>query len=417
MPSSQKGKETQRPEIKRARSEESNIMGNFNLFTHPETFRRMNPKFLSQWLVPHGEYLGTRGLTVPAAGADGSIDYERLVAIFMEPDRAMPRPLTHSASLIHEMANEDAMTALLDGAKERGVLLAVGDDPDPADVALQMWLHDADLLEELHQLHQLDRPRSFILFGCGLDGVPAFREPSDVQLAELEQELGEWFFQQKRGRSVRVWVYHRENEVWFLVRHGLANKRQEILSDKGPDTLMFRPGEYDVLAYNRESGELRVHGCNKKEVDKLRRAFGRHIFGGEEFFPGGEKFTFAPLVLAKTACLACGDVAGIESITLTEVQSFAGGKHWLRVTYQSDDVFAAIARGEFVMPPLEQMVRVSFVIRFSDSAKKRTVKLIGSNKISVVRDGDTVLVERWLTATKFIRTKTHDEESEVLALA
>lgn len=392
-------------------------MANLSLFTHPATFRRIKPQFLNEWLSPYREYLGQRGLTLPVPEAEGPIDYERLAAVFMEPDAAMPRQLMHSASLIHEMANEDAMNALIEGARPRNILLQVGNDPDPADVAVQMWLRDPELLEELHQLHQLDRPRAFVHFVTERDPAPALREPADNQIAELEADLAEWYFKHKRGRSVRVWVYRRPNEFWFLVRHGLASRRQEILSESGSDTLIFRPGEYDVLAYNSERGELRIHGCNGKEVDKLRRAFGQHLFGDEEFFPGGAKFTLAPLLEAGRACLACRDIPGIEHITLTEIQMFTGGRDWLRITFQAPDIFTALERGEFTMPGADRLVRASFVVRFSDSTKQRTVKIAGSNKLSVVRDGDTALVEQWLAARGFVLTNTRDEETGVVACA
>ena len=164
-------------------------MANLNLFTHPGTFRRINLKFIHEWLAPHRDYLGQRGFTLASAVTEGPVDYERLAAVFMEPDAAMPRQLMHSVALIHEMANEDAMTALLEGARQRNIPLEVGDDPDPADVAVQMWLKDPDLLEELHQLHQLDRPRGFVHFVTDRDPIPAFREPTDVQTAELEAAL------------------------------------------------------------------------------------------------------------------------------------------------------------------------------------------------------------------------------------
>ena len=182
------------------------------------------------------------------------------------------------------------------------------------------------------------------------------------------------------------------------------------MSPDGSDTLIFRPGEYDVLVYNCERGELRIHGCNVKEVENLRRKFGLYLFGDEEFFPGGAKFTLAPLVEARRSCLACGDIPGIQHITLTEIQTFAGGKDWLRVTFQAPDIFTAVERGDFVLPAVDRLVRASFVVRFNDSAKQRTVKIAGSNKLSVVRDGDTVLVERWLSARGFVPAKVEQEE-------
>ena len=296
-------------------------MNNLNLFTHPGTFRRIQLQYLHAWLWPWREYLAGRGFAPPDAAADWAVDYERLAAIFMEPDAAMPRRLMHSASLIHEMSNDDAMQALLDGARLERVDLNVGDDPDPTDVAVQVWLVDPDLLEELHNQHQLDRPRSFVHFTTDRQPVPEFREPSDVAITALEAELAEWNFKAKRGRNARVWMYRRPGEFWFLVKHGLSSRRQEVTCANGWETVIQRPGEYDVLADNCERGELRIHGCNPKEVEMLRRAFGGHLFDDPEFFPGGAKFTLAPLVTLSRACLACGDVPELANITLTSVHS------------------------------------------------------------------------------------------------
>ena len=85
-------------------------------------------------------------------------------------------------------------------------------------------------------------------------------------------------------------------EFWLLLRHGLASRRQEVLSAGGSDTLIFRPGEYDVLVYNSERGELRIHGCNVKEVEMLRCAFGQHFFVAQppvQFLLGGGQVNVA----------------------------------------------------------------------------------------------------------------------------
>lgn len=384
-------------------------MNNLNLFTHPGTFRRIQLQYLHAWLWPWREYLAGRGFAPPDAAADWAVDYERLAAIFMEPDAAMPRRLMHSASLIHEMSNDDAMQALLDGARLERVDLNVGDDPDPTDVAVQVWLDDPDLLEELHNQHQLDRPRSFMHFTTDRQPVPEFREPSDVAITALEAELAEWNFKAKRGRNARVWMYRRPGEFWFLVKHGLSSRRQEVTCANGWETVIQRPGEYDVLAYNCERGELRIHGCNPKEVEMLRRAFGGHLFDDPEFFPGGAKFTLAPLVTLGRACLACGDVPELANITLTSVQLLSGGNDWLRETYEAPDLFSKIESGAVRLPAADLLVRATFQVRFKDSKKQRKVTIAGSNRLKVVRDGDTVLVERWLAARGFVLEPVRDE--------
>lgn len=392
-------------------------MSNLNLFSHPGTFRRMKIEFLRQWLEPARPYLAGRGLVLPTVGADGPIDYERLAGIFMEPDADMPRDLMHSASMIHEMSTEPAMLDLLDGTRHLGVSLKVGDDPDPVDVALQVWLINPRILEDMHQMHQLDRPRGFVHFVTDRSPVPAFVEPTDAQKQDLETELAEWFFTAKRGRHARMWMYKRPGEYWFLVRHGLTSRRQEIVSATGSDMLLFRPGEYDVLVYNRATGELRIHGCNPREVEMLRSKFGKHLFNDENFFPGGARFTLAPLVEDGRACLACRDIPGIEEIALTEVQTLTGGRDWLRQTHHAEDLFTVVEAERVLLPEPDCLVRASFLVRFSDSKKRRTIKVMGSNKLSVVRDGDTALMEKWLEARGFVIKRTVDEQEpdEVLA--
>jgi hypothetical protein len=391
-------------------------MPNLNSFTHAGTFRRIRPEFLVSWLSPWREYLATRDLTVPGSGAT-PIDFERLAGVFMDPDTSMPRDLMHSASLIHEMSTEPAMLDLLDATRRLRITLNVGDDPDPVDVAVQVWLHDPKILEEVHQMHQLDKPRGFVHFVTDRSPLPAFVEPTEEQRRDLEAELAEWFFNAKRGRHARVWMYPRPGEYWFLVRHGLASRRQEVVSTTGSETLLFRPGEYDVLVYNRRTGELRVHGCNPREVEMLRWTFGKHIFHDPDFFPGGARFTLAPLVNDGRRSLACRDIGGIEDITLIEVQSLTGGRDWLRQTHHAEDLFHAIEHERVVLPAAECLVRASFLVRFSDSKKRRTIKILGSNKLSVVRDGDTVLMERWLDARGFVmkRLVEEPEPDEVLA--
>jgi hypothetical protein len=258
-------------------------------------------------------------------------------------------------------------------------------------------------------VHQLDRPRSFVHFTTDRHPVPAFSEPSDVTMTALETALAEWNFKAKRGRTARVWMYRRPGEYWFLVKHGLSSRRQEVTCANGWETVIQRPGEYDVLAYNCERGELRIHGCNPKEVEMLRRTFSAHLFGDPEFFPGGAKFTLAPLATLGRGCLACGDVPELANITLTSVQFFGGGKDWLRETYEAPDLFSKIESGAVRLPAPELLVRATFLVRFKDSKKQRTVTIAGSNRLKVVRDSDTVLVERWLAARGFVLEPVRDE--------
>lgn len=143
----------------------------------------------------------------------------------------------------------------------------------------------------------------------------------------------------------------------------------------------------------------------------LRTVFGKHLFGDKDFFPGGARFTLTPLVELGRACLACRDIPGIEHITLTEVQTLFGGKTYLRQTHNAEDLYTIIEQERLALPEADCLVRASFLVRFSDSKKRRTIKIMGSNKLSVVRDGDTGLIEKWLDVRGFIIKRT-DEDAE-----
>lgn len=388
------------------------------LFSRPETFRKIDPQHLRSWLAPYGSYLAGRGFMLPEPEAQGPINFPALAEVFIRPDTSMPKELCHSAALIQEMANDDAMMVLLDGAQARQIELGLGPDPDAADVAARMWIVCPEALEELHHQHRMETPRSFVHFATDRNPVPAFREPADSRIAELEAALGEWYWQKKKGRDVRVWVYPRGDEFWFLLRHGTPTRHLEVQGRDDAETLICRPYEYDVLVYHAERGEIRIHGCSKTEEEHLKEAFGEHLFGGADYFPGGAKFTLAPIVDLKRGCLACADIPGIERIVLVELQMFEGGNDWLRTTWNAPDLFTKVERERLTLPPAGMLVRANFKIRFSDSRKDRIVKLIGSNKLSVVRDGDAVLVERWLTARGFtIQTVTTENADEHQPLA
>jgi hypothetical protein len=141
-------------------------MANLNprRFTHPETLSRINRDALLKWLAPAKDYLKTKGVQLPTAGSSEELDYEKLAAVFLDPEPEMPESLSESLFIIHEMADEHGMDTILEAMEENGIALNVGNDPEPADVAIQAWLENRKLLEQIHCEYQVNRPRSFVSF-------------------------------------------------------------------------------------------------------------------------------------------------------------------------------------------------------------------------------------------------------------
>jgi len=172
-----------------------------------------------------------------------------------------------------------------------------------------------------------------------------------------------------------------------------------------PATVFYRPQRHDVLVYDPVRGELRVNCCSKRERDVFLRAFGIHLFGRPDFFPGTAKYTLAPLVRRGRDCLACADVRGIERVHLKEVEFFHTDAPWQRVTRKADDIFELVERAEVQWPArVEQITRATFEVKFWRARRPRRLTIVPCNKALYGRDDDSALLEEWLAARQFIVT-------------
>jgi hypothetical protein len=389
-------------------------MPNLNLrrFSDPGTLTRIKRESLLQWLQPAQSYLAGHGVRIPSVDKDGPLDLDALAGIFIDPESDMPAYLVDSLFFINEMADQQGMDAILEAVEARGLDLEIGDMPTPVDVAVQVWLKDKDLLESIHNTHLFSRLRGFRYFETDARPVPHFAAPSSAQLNGLQARLDNWFAKKKRGRGCRVFAYPKDGECWFLVRHGLPCKREGTMDTPEGSSIFYRPQKYDVLVYNAAAGEIRVNCCGRRELEEFRKAFGAHLFGNEAFFPGTAKYKLDPLVCDGPACLACGDIPGIEHITLKEVEFYQSGQPWQRIIRKSEDIFELVANGLIKWPAVDRIKRAGFEIKFADSTKTRRVTLIPSNKALYARDDDSALVEQWLKARGFLDENILEEESE-----
>ena len=390
-------------------------MANLNprRFTHPETLSRINRDALLKWLAPARGYLETKGVPLPALGSADALDYDKLAAVFLDPEPEMPESLSESLFIIHEMADEHGMDTILEAMEENGVTLNVGNDPEPADVAIQAWLENHKLLEQIHCEYQVNRPRSFVSFLADRVPDPNHAVPVPGKIEGLETQLQQYYLKNKRGSSCRVLVYPKGNECLFLIRHGQACKREVVIKDGQSVSLFYRPQKHDVVMYDSVIGELRVHCCGKKELDEFRQAFGIHLFGEPEAFPGTAKYTLEPLIRDGRGSLVCLDIEGIESVRLTELQFYHGGTPWQKVSRKSDDLFELIERGLVPWPKEARLTRAGFEVKFKDSSRSRKVTILPSNKALYGRDDDRMLVEAWLKARGFIAELMNDENKAV----
>ena len=386
-------------------------MATYNLrrFAQPAVLKAMAPKRLHEFLGPYQSYFDGRGLSLPSPNASNGLDYEHLVEVLMSPDADTPKDLVDALFLVNEMSTDENMDLLLQEAETNSLSLDGKLDPTAADVAVQIFLQDRQLLERKHAEQYLTRPRVFEYFQTQARPIPTFKEPSWVTLLALEIDLDDWFEKKKRGRGSRVFVYPKGDSIWFLVRHGDPFRREGSLDGDQMSSVFYRPEKHDVLVYESAAGELRMNACNKGEKEIYRKEFGRHVFGNEDFFPGTGKYTLEPLRRDGAVSIVCTDVDGMDLVRLKEVQFLWGGPEREIEIRRANDLFAALAGGGRSMQATAPILRASFQVKFTDAKSPRIVTIRPSNIAQYTRDGDADVVEDWLQKRGFIK----QDEDEV----
>ena len=368
-------------------------------FADADALKRMQQPYLVELLRPFHAYFAKRGLTLPA-GDDAEVNHESLAGILLTPDDEMPPELVDTLYYVDEMATQEGMDALLSAAAAAGLALD-GHLESPADVAVQVWLRNRGLLERKHAEQIILHRRSFEYFQARECPGRELR-PSPDALQAMEATLDSWFDTKKRGRGCRVFAYPREDGVSFLIRHGDPYKREGSLKGRESSSVYYRPEKHDVVVYRQPLGELRVNADPKGVKDQYRAAFGRHLFGDENYFPGTAKYTLEPLRQEAKGALACTDVEGMEWIKLTEIRySWGGAYHEIEIR-KADDLFAAMEKRGAHIPSGARLSGATFLVKFADAKVARSVSIWPSNLVKYTRDDDGTLIEQWLSRRGFI---------------
>jgi hypothetical protein len=301
------------------------------------------------------------------------------------------------------MATPEGLDVILEGVERNRVHLGLGDEPTPVDAAVSLWLLNPALLENLHNCHEMLRPRAYRYFSAQADPPPPFPDPTPGQLEELEARLNRFYHAWKRGRGARVFVYWQEEECWFLIRHGMPCRRESALEQDRPTTICFRPQRHDVLVYHTARGEMRINCCADRERRALLRAFGACLFGRSDFFPATAKYSLAPLVRKGRDCLSCADVPGLEHVRLTEVEFYFRDRPWQQVTRRAEDIFELVERRTLRWPTrVDEITRATFEVKFRGCRRARRLTIVPCNKALYTRDEDCALLEHWMERRHFI---------------
>ena len=379
-------------------------------FAHPRVLQSVSPQVLLEFLRPHADYIASKGFYLPESdGMIGDFDYLTLTSILMKPDEHMPDALMDALFYTHEMGTERAMNKLLAVADRLDLLIPP--ESTPMDVAMRIWSRDSLALEKAHSEQHIYRSRTFEHYQS--DTPTPFPELGDDRVTEMEAALDVWFEDHKRGANTRVFIYPGQDEVWFLIRHGDAYRRESAVEGYKSKGIVYRPEAFDVACYAPSIGELRIHAKNKGEQDLYRRELGRLIAGNSSFFPGLDKYDLSPIIYDGEKCLNVRDVEGIDWIMLTELRIERHKVHYkMKTTYAAPNVFLALRDDNVQLLPNETITRAKFKVKYTGEDKPRTITITPPNKLQLTRDTDAMMIEQWLRKRGFTTSEEADSGEE-----
>jgi hypothetical protein len=385
-------------------------MATFNLrrFSKPGMLRRIDPEHLIAFLEPYADYFSNRGVELPSTGNGDELDYKALSQALLNPNASTPDDLAEALYYVNEMSTQEGFDSLQEAIADTDLDVVIGENAAHADLAIQVWMQDRDLVERLHAEQFLFRPRSFEYFRTNNGSVPEFKIPPAETIRALEAELDEWFAKKRRGKHSKVYVFPKEDYTWFLVRHGKPYARESVIEAGESSAQYFRPEKFDVIVYNPVHGEIRMNAETKGEKELYRTKFGKYFFGDSEFFNGKSKFTLEPLREVGEDSILCDDIDGMEWVRLKEYQIFYGGAQKDVEIRKAEDIFASLRQRERSMPRSGTISKASFLIKFKDSKNARTVKLSSANRAQFKRDDDAEIIEQWMTNRGFIVMNSED---------
>jgi len=375
---------------------------NLHRFSKPETLCSIDKKHLISFLEPYREYLSERGVKLPSVDDEDDPDYSALSNVLLNPDSNVPSEMSEALYYINEMSTPEGFDLIQETIENTDTDLNIADDVTCGDMALQVWLKDHELIKRLHAQQFLHIPRLFEYFKHTGKTLPVFNIPSDETVKLLEEDLNEWFVKKRRGRTSKVFVYERQNFVWFLIRHGEPLMRKAVIRNGESSSLSYRPEKYDVIIYNPDNGGIRISARSKGERELYRVKFGLHFFGNRDFFDGKTEFTLEPLRDSVKNSILCDDLEGMDWVCLKEIRIFRGGIHKEMEIHKSEDIFASMKENGYTIPDNGKLCKASFLIKFSDSRTPRTVTLSSGNRAQFRRDGDTEIIEKWMIRRGFI---------------
>jgi hypothetical protein len=384
---------------------------NLKRFTNVNHLRGLGRPLLKKFFDKFSDDLKASAVKLPPETLESDDDYfKQLATVFYSP-KELPKDMANVLFAVVELANDKGVERLTEAVKEKKLEFDWTKKRTDMDFIMEVWLLDPALMMEKHSEHHLLGMMNFHYWGTKTppkERLP-FTPPTDAMVELIRQAVDQWCQNNHRGKdTVAVTKYLLEGEWVFSIQHGGTMARlAEIKETPKTETLFYRPGKDDVVVYNIERDDIRIHMSLKGEEKLYRDEFGRRLRGDPKYFSDRKNFTLDPLRDDLALALNPDGVPAIEIITLKQVDIFYGGDFADRTVRKSNDLVLSAAervKKGFDAKPFPDggtLTGATFEIKFKGITKPRKVKLNIPDTLNVGRGGDRKVVEQWLTLREF----------------
>lgn len=371
--------------------------------SRPGVLESIAPERLFALLHPYADFFANRSVPIEAPG---SIDCQAVIREIAKADRETPADLLDAISLIDELATTVAVELLLDRVPAQTLGITPGGKHSSADIVTAAWLTNREKLVQTHALSRIKRVRSYDYFQASQTTAPKFVTPAEETLQQLERDIDSWHVERFRAQGTKVEVFENAEEVEFSIMHGSLFRRQTVVENGRFGFQSFWPVQSASAIYHREFGEMRVNAKTAREKALYCRLLGKHMFGNENMFPTGVKYTLDPLREFEFAALAPGGIEGISDVRMIELWLGDPEDRYGVITIRKGDDLLNWAQARKKNIWLERrLISATFKMELLRPKRELAITVRPPNVAIYSRGPVAAIIEAWLTERGFIISK------------
>lgn len=278
------------------------------------------------------------------------------------------------------------------------------DDMSAADLAVLVYLHDPQALNDIDTQFNATKKKSFAVRITQYDLSEL--EITPQKLAMLETDLNSVFVSKHRGKTAKIYPPAREgDELWFVVRHGDSFKRQGTVSkEKESKTLAFQPESFDLVALNTKSGELRI--CIPSDPQWLEEcyaeAFGKALLNDLAAFSEQRNNNLERIKELGEKVLIYNGASELKRLNLIGLRFYhsASCPMILQACTSSGNLFQDFKVANIDLSDIGIILEAKFIIKIGN--KEKTISLKNNNRSGYDFDEFGVIVDEWLRSVGII---------------